>query len=139
MATIEEIKQELGEAKKEYEEIKKKLERFEERWKESEDKLNNEEWKNEDQKKGWEERKNVLKEEIKELKIDKNDWKKQVMKLQDVLMNFEKEKGNNKLCKRTYFPYLISFIYLFGILFTTLTNLCFFFILFFICKAWNRR
>jgi len=94
MTTKEEIKEQLDKAEKEYQEAKKKLEKFEE----GEDdgkllkklrvKLFNEEYRNEEQKKGWEEMVGKLEEEKKKLEESKERWEKQVEQWGEALRKF---------------------------------------------------
>jgi hypothetical protein len=61
------------------------------------EKLYNEEWKNEVQKKGWEEMVGKLEEEKKLLEKEKGDWKNQMINLQNKLAEFGKGEGNEQI------------------------------------------
>src|SRR6266498_957068 len=103
MATIEEIRQELNDAKEEYKKAVEELKKFEGENKQKrlvglEEKLDNGEYRNKEQKERWEGWIDELKEEKKRLVKDKDDWKEQVVKLQDALMAFGGEgKGNKQI------------------------------------------
>ncbi len=127
MATFEEIKKQLEKAEEKLEKAEEKLEE----WEEGED---DGKWLKELRRKS---RRNDLSEkeeqekarlEKKEEKLEKrrNGWEEQMLYLQKKTAEFN-EKGNEQIHKK-------YFIYLFGILFTTLNNLCFFYFVF-SCKT----
>src|SRR6266508_2136643 len=98
MATIEEIREKSKMAEEEYKKAMEELKKLEERLVRLEEKLDNGEYRNEEQKERWKGWIDELKEEKKRLVKDKNDWKEQVVKLQDALMAFGGEgKGNKQI------------------------------------------
>ena len=64
-----------------------------------------------------EEQRNRLVEEKKKLEKDKDDWKNQVINLQNKLTDFGKEKGNEQIVQKKIYKKLFSihshFVYLF--------------------------
>jgi len=121
MATFEEIKKQLEKAENKLEKAEEKLEE----WEEGED---DGKWLKELRRKS---RRNDLseKEEQEKARLEKrrNSWEEQMKEWGKALRELDKEKGNEQIHKK-------YFIYLFGILFTTLNNLCFFYFVF-SCKT----
>ena len=103
MTSVEKIENQLNIALAEYGKADKKLND----WEEGEDdgkllkklrvKLFNEEYRNEEQKKGWEEMVGKLEEEKKLLEKEKGDWKNQMINLQNKLAEFGKGEGNEQI------------------------------------------
>jgi len=103
MATKEEIKQELNDAKARLDEATKKLEKWEEgkykgeKLNDLEEKLSNEVWKNDGQKKEWEGWRDRLLKEKEELEAEKKRWGDQVEYLQKKLVEFGEGEGNEQI------------------------------------------
>ena len=103
MATIEEIRQQLNIALAEHGKADKKLNDWEEGdykgklLNELRMKLFNEEYRNEEQKKGWEEMVGKLEEEKKKLEESKERWEKQVEEWGKELRKFGGGEGNEQI------------------------------------------
>ena len=98
MDTVEGIKKQLEEAKKILEKAEEKLEE----WEEGEDdgkwlkELRRKTRRNDLSEKEEQEKARLEKNEEK-LEKRRNSWEEQIKKLQDALMNFNKEKGNEQI------------------------------------------
>ena len=98
MATIEEIKKQLEKVEREYDKLNKKLEE----WEEGEDdgkwlkELRRKTRRNDLSEKEEREKARLEKKE-EELEKRRNSWEEQMKKLQNALMSFNKEKGNEKI------------------------------------------
>jgi hypothetical protein len=103
MTSVEKIENQLNIALAEYGKADKKLNDWEEgvykgkRLIELGEKLYNEEWKNEVQKKGWEEMVGKLEEEKKLLEKEKGERWKQAEYLQKKLVEFGEGEGNEQI------------------------------------------
>ncbi|KAG9297240.1 hypothetical protein G9A89_015491 [Geosiphon pyriformis] len=95
MSAVEDIKRQLEVATTHYERCVEKLEKFMEgekgdRLEELKKNLREKEDVDEKQRKKWTEEKEELEEEANDLKVEKNEWKAQVQKLQNSLMEITK-------------------------------------------------
>src|SRR5690348_2579237 len=101
MTTIEEIKQQLNKAEVEYGEAKKKLDEFKEEGnvkmlKDLKDGLMEGKWSR-DEKTKRETRRDKLEKEKERLEKNVDNWKDQVKKLQDALVDLGKGGGNEQI------------------------------------------